>query len=169
MGHFRRTVWHTRHFRRMPVCAEGPCPGPPLPPSPGPGAPRLPKVGPPPRSPTGCLQSHPFQIPSPPRSPSPPVWGPPQAPVPSPPVSHTSSLAIGLRLRHVIQHRELLDLRSRRSPSAPHSRAFVIQQVDSGLAGVACAFDRRHHTKRKVRGGGKQVLGLHWCVLAFHQ
>ena len=68
------------------------------------------------------------------------------------PLEATFALAIGLLLRHVIQHRELLDLRSRRSPPAPHSRAFNIQQVDSGLAGVACAFDRRHHPKGEETG-----------------
>ena len=71
------------------------------------------------------------------------------------PLEATFALAIGLWLRHVVQHGELLDL----------------EQVNSGLAGVACAFDRRNNTKGEVRGGGKQVLGLHWCVLGslFHQ
>ena len=135
---------------------QGPVPGLPSPRSPGPGAPRLPTVGPPPRSPTG-LQSQQvrqgvrvlLQCGDLRRL---------QCPVrrEAIPLEATFALAIGLLL---------LNLRSRRSPSAPHSRAFDIQQVDSGLAGVACAFDRRHHPKGEVRGGGKQVLGLHWCVL----
>ena len=79
------------------------------------------------------------------------------------PLEAAFALAIGLLLRHVVQHRELL--RGRWSPATSHGRALHIQQVDSGLAGVARAFDRRHHPKGEVRGGWKQVLGLHWCVV----
>ena len=45
------------------------------------------------------------------------------------PLEAAFALAIGLLLRHVIQHRELLDLRSRWSPATSHSRALNIQQV----------------------------------------
>ena len=57
---------------------------------------------------------------------------------------------------------ELHRLKSKKS-----SLEEALTDTVTGLAGVARAFDRRHHPKGEVRGGWKQVLGLHWCVPRF--